>query len=633
MRSPASMRSPILIDSPGTEVIYSGNESIARPCVESGVSMVIGYPGTPTTPVIEILRREKAELKARWAINEKVAIDIAAGHSWAGLRTLVTMKMSGLNVASDTVLSVAASGTVGGLVIYVGDDPNVYYGMVEQDSRYYALLASAPMLVPANPQEMLDFTNYAFDLSERIGGPVFLRTTTVLSYTYGRVALGEVRRLRQRGHFSFDVDKYTKAGSIRCKKQHEEALQRVREAEELTEDLNILSKTGSTVGVIASSLAWDYLEEVLDKHDLDLTRLKVSTAHPTPRDKIQRLLKTVDRVLVLEELEPIIEYAVRSEVSKLENRPAVFGKEDGLVPRVGDLSPDQVRQYLSVVLEDELEPCPGIEVGQDVEAMKVQRLLTFCAGCPHRNSYYALMDAMKGLGLDPAQTVVTGDIGCTILGINEPLNICWTEVSMGNSIGLAAGFLEAGIKKPVVATLGDGTFYHAAIPGIIDAVATGRDLPIIILDNNWAAMTGYQETIGTKNGINIRIPIEKVVKGLGVRSVNVVDPYRHRRTVRAFRKILKAPGVNVLVLRAPCVAREARKWDRGVKVKQKRCPGFEGCERTCIEALACPALVREGDRVEVAPEICMSCGLCVHYCPSDAVRGSVFWSKRREVGL
>jgi indolepyruvate ferredoxin oxidoreductase alpha subunit len=182
------MNSPIIDDSPGTEVLFSGNEAIARGCVEAGVSLVTGYPGTPTTPVIEILNSADSQINARWCVNEKVAMDVATGNSWAGLRSLVTMKMSGLNVASDSILSVAASGTVGGLVIYVGDDPNVYYGMVEQDSRYFALLSAAPMLVPANPQEMLDFTRYAFELSERTGGPVFLRSTTVPSWRSGDCA-------------------------------------------------------------------------------------------------------------------------------------------------------------------------------------------------------------------------------------------------------------------------------------------------------------------------------------------------------------------------------------------------------------------------------------------------------------
>jgi indolepyruvate ferredoxin oxidoreductase alpha subunit len=204
---------------------------------------------------------------------------------------------------------------------------------------------------------------------------------------------------------------------------------------------------------------------------------------------------------------------------------------------------------------------------------------------------------------------------------------------MGNSIGLATGFLEAGIKKPVVATLGDGTFYHAAIPAILDAVVTEQDLPVVILDNNWAAMTGYQETFGTKNGANVRIPIEKVAKGIGARSVKVVNPYRIGKTVRAFKSVLTASGVNILILRAPCVAKKARRWDLGVKVNKHRCPGFEGCDRTCIEALACPAIVRDGDDVKVASDTCMSCGLCAHYCPDNAVRRSIFKLKRKSVGI
>ncbi len=627
------MKSSIIADSPGIDVLFSGNEAIARACVEAGVSMVTGYPGTPTTPVIEILQGAESSIKARWAVNEKVAVDIATGNSWAGLRSLVTMKMSGLNVASDSILSVAASGTVGGLVIYVGDDPNVYYGMVEQDSRYYALLASAPMLVPANPQELLDFTRYAFDLSERIGGPVFLRSTTVLSYTYGKVTLGEIRRLRQKAHFEFNVDKYTKAGSIRCRKQHQEALDRVHQTEDLADHLNVLTVRDSRVGVIASSLAWDYLMEVLVKHDIDLTRLKVSTAHPVPGKKIRKVMKNVEKVLVLEELEPIIEGMVRSEASLMEDPPRVFGKEDGLVSRVGDLSPDLVREFLSVVLGQTIEACPGLGIDASAQELKVQRLLTFCAGCPHRNSYYAMIRAMRELGMDPSRVIVTGDIGCTILGINEPFSICWTEVSMGNSIGLAEGFMEAGMEKPVVATLGDGTFYHSGTAPILNAVSTGQDMPIVVLDNNWAAMTGYQQTPGTLGGDEIRVPIERIARGLGVRSVKVVNPFRLKRAVRAYRKLLTAKGVNVLVLRGACVARQPRKWDLGVKIRQRRCPGFEGCERTCIEALACPAIIRDGDEVRVEQELCQSCGLCYDYCPQGAIGISPLKVRRRRLGI
>ena len=621
------------MDGPGEEVLLSGNAAIARACVESGVTLVTGYPGTPITPVIEILQNGKTELKAQWAINEKVAMDIAAGHSWAGLRTLVTMKMSGLNVAADTVLSVAASGTVGGLVIYVGDDPNVYYGMVEQDSRYYALLSSAPMLVPANPQELLDFTKRAFELSERIGGPVFLRSTTVLSYTFSKVTLGEIRRMRQKAGVVFDADRFTKAGSLRCLQQHRAALSRVESAGELTDDLNELTITGTPIGVIASSLAWDYLCEVLDKQDLDLTRLKVSTANPIPGSKINQLLASVKKVLVLEELEPIIEGAVRAEAMRCDNRPEIFGKAEGMIPRVGDLSPDLIREALSKVLGEEFDACPGAGLPDHIGEMEVKRLLTFCAGCPHRSTYFALISAMEKMGLDPGRFPVTGDIGCTILGINEPFKICWTEVSMGNSIGLASGFLEAGMKKPVVAALGDGTFFHAGIPPIIDAVSAGRDLPIVILDNNWMSMTGYQENPGTRNGRGRRISIEDVLWGLGVRSVNVCNPYRLKKATRAFRRLLISEGVNVLIMRAPCVARKPPAYKVPVRINQKKCPGFDACERTCIEALACPALIRAGDRVLVEEADCMNCGLCAHYCPKGAISRRWFGVRRRKDGI
>lgn len=627
------MKSPITIDSPGKEVLFAGNEAIARACIEAGVSLVTGYPGTPTSPVIEILKHEKASLEARWAVNEKVAMDIATGHSWAGLRSMVTMKMSGLNVASDTVLSVAASGTVGGLVIYVGDDPNVYYGMVEQDSRYYALLASAPMLVPANPQEMLEFTRFAFDLSEKIGGPVFLRSTTVLSYTYSKVTLGEIRRLRQKAHFTFDIDRYTKAGSLRCLAQHQEALNRVEQASVIADSLNVLTKTGSDVGVIASSLSWDYLMEVMEKHDLDLTRLKVSTAHPAPRGKIASLISSVKKVIILEELEPVLEMAVRSEATRTGVSLEIFGKEDGLLSRVGDLSPDIIRDVISKVLGRDLEICPGMDIDERVESMKVNRLLTFCAGCPHRSSYYALQKAMRELGMDPARIPVTGDVGCTILGINEPFNICWTEVSMGNSIGLASGFAGAGIEGPVVAVLGDGTFYHSGIPPVIDAVAAGRDQPLVILDNNWMSMTGYQENPGTRNGESVSLPIERVLTGVGVRKIWIQNPYKLRSTVRTFKKLLTSKGVNAVILRAPCVARQPTPLDVPVVVKKGKCTGFSGCEKTCIEALACPAIARDDDTVYIERDYCMSCGLCGHYCPEGAIKRKWLSTRRRKVGI
>ncbi len=632
----------------GREALLSGNQAIARACVEAGVSLAIGFPGTPTTPVVEMLARSGAEITARWAVNEKVALDFAAGFSWAGMRSLVTLKMSGLNVAADSLLSVAASGTEGGLVLYVGDDPNVYYGMVEQDSRHYARLASVPMLCPSTPQDMLTFTVLAFDLSERIRGPVFLLATTVLANTFSKVTLGELRRVRRRASFSFDIDRWTKAGSARCGRQHQEALARVEEAGRMLEEKNILvlpPGAGSVekVGVVATGVAWDYLEEVLDRAGLDLPRLKVASVHPFPRERAARLFAQVSRVLVLEELDPIVEDAVRAEATRYSAPstssgsstgrpcPVVIGKDDGVVPRTGDLSPDSVRAALAQALGRELPESGGLDLAPgEIEGGKVPRLLTFCPGCPHRSTYYALIRAMRELGRSPADTVVAGDIGCTILGMNEPFNVCWTEVSMGNSLALAAGLAAAGVRKPVVAALGDGTFFHAGLPPLLDAVAEGADLPVIVLDNNWMAMTGMQETVGSEGRRGARVTIEKAARGLGVRSVTVRNPYLVRPAVRAMKRLLTAPGVNVLVMRAPCVAHRPLPWIVPVEVDQRRCPGMEGCERSCIEALACPALVREGDRVLIAAEYCQGCGLCSHYCPRRAIRRRFLRARRRE---
>jgi indolepyruvate ferredoxin oxidoreductase alpha subunit len=632
----------------GREDLLSGNQAVARACVEAGVSLAIGFPGTPTTPVVEMLARSGAHISARWAVNEKVALDFAAGFSWGGMRSLVTLKMSGLNVAADTLLSVAASGTEGGLVLYVGDDPNVYYGMVEQDSRHYARLASVPMLCPSSPQEMLDLTVLAFDLSERIRGPVFLLATTVLANTYSRVALGELRRVRRKASFSFDIDRWTKAGSARCSRQHQDALARVEQAGAVLDELNTLvegtplrhaqgaagMESAAELGVVATGVAWDYLEEVLERTGLDLPRLKVTSVHPFPRGRAARLLARVRKVLVLEELDPIVEEAVRAEATRTSagrTCPVILGKDDGTVPRTGDLSPDSVRAALAAALGRDLPADEGLALApEEIEACKLTRLLTFCPGCPHRSTYYALIRALSEMGRSPADTVVAGDIGCTILGMNEPFNVCWTEVAMGNSVALAAGLAAAGVRRPVVAALGDGTFFHAGLPPLLDAVAEGADLPVIVLDNNWMSMTGMQETVGTEGRRGKRVTIEQASRGLGVRSVSVRNPYRVGSAVRAMKRLLASPGVNVLVMRAPCVARRPLPWIVPVEVIQRRCPGVEGCGRTCIEALACPALVREGDRVLVSAEYCQGCGLCSHYCPKRAIRRRFLRARRRE---
>ncbi len=359
---------------PETEALLSGNRAIARGAIEAGVTLAIGYPGAPASDVIEAcLPAAGSELRVEWGVNEKVAFEIAAGVAWSGKRALVAMKMSGLNVAADSVLAVGASGVNGGLVLVVADDPNAYYGMVEQDSRYYALMGALPLLEPATPQEALDFTRLAFDLSERTGAPILLRTTTVLAQSVAPVVGRPTERTKVRGTFTFDPDRYTRAGAARCLAQHEGALARAREAGRLLEPL-VRRETGAgRAGAIAVGVAWCHLLEARARVAPEMPLLKLPASYPLPEAAVADFLAGLDRVLVVEELEPVVETAVRTLASrrgdlvvlgKLAARGAVGSgggarapADGALLPRVGELDVDLVAAALAAAVG--VEPMRG----------------------------------------------------------------------------------------------------------------------------------------------------------------------------------------------------------------------------------------------------------------------------------
>jgi indolepyruvate ferredoxin oxidoreductase alpha subunit len=611
----------------GESFLMSGNEAIARAAIEGGVSLVTGYPGTPSTYVIEnLLQVPELGFRVEWAINEKVAFELATGVSWAGLRSLVTMKMSGLNVAADAFLSVQYSGIKGGLVLYVADDPNVYYGMVEQDSRHYARLALSPMLMPATPQDALDLTRLAFELSEGIGRPVMIRGTTNLANASEPVSLGEKRSIRREPAFEFDIAKYAKAGPRACVRQHRDTLDALARFGALTEDLNPLDLDGSRVGVIATGVVWTYVEEVLHRDQLDPSTLKVEVAHPLPTQKIKALLSQTDTVIVLEELEPLIEEAVLALRGDLDHRVKVIGKIQGPLLPTGDYDVEVVASALHTVYGRRVKP-PKVskELVEQTQAAKVRRLNTFCVGCPHRATYYALNRAIEELGYQKKDVIITGDIGCTILGMNEPFQSCWTEVSMGSSISLAQGFKYAGIDNPVVATIGDGTFFHGGIPALLNASHHKTNITIIILDNHWASMTGMQPHPGTRESTYGRnkavIQIEEIVRAAGVKNAHKVNPFQTKRMIEAVRQALCSPEVSVVIADAECAIRKMkRKKRRSLKVTGDQCIGLDACEHSCIAVLGCPALERgEDGKAFINPNTCIACGLCHRVCPHGAI--------------
>jgi len=608
--------------------LLTGNEAIAEGIIESGTEVVTGYPGTPSTEVLLTLlpQEKKLGIHIEWSTNEKVAFEIAAGAAWAGKRALVTMKMSGVNVAADSLASVAYSGCTGGLVIFVADDPGVSAGMPEEDSRYYAKSMVVPMLDLASQQECLDYVKVAFDISEKIGGPIFLRSTTDISHVASDVEIGKKLKLEKReAHFERDIAKYTKAGAAWCIAQHQDALGRLAEASKISD--SYITESGIKInethfedsikqGVIYAGAVEGNFKEALEKYNLKLSWLKIGMVHPLPEERIRKFLEKVDRVLVLEELDPLIEAEVIRIAYSLNKKVEILGKFDKTLPLIGNYSFKKIKNALEVLLKTKLEFGQDSNILEKAKELEVKRPTSFCIGCPHRGTYFALNKAIKNLKYKKDEIIITGES-------------CWTEVAMGASIGLAQGFKWAGIKKPVIATIGDSTFFHAGIPPLINAVYHKVNLTVIILDNGWTAMTGFEENPGTipiKENDNFRVDIEKICRGCGIKKLDIIDPYEPEQ---AIEKIMKAvdypgvyPGVSVIISRQECALQAKR---RKVKLPKFRVDVDKctGC-RLCLNSLACPAMVfhPKDANSKAYMEItsaCFGCGLCEFTCPVGAI--------------
>ncbi len=578
----------------------TGNEAIARGAWEAGVRVGAAYPGTPSTEIMENLSRfPREEVAAQWATNEKVACDVAIGASFAGVRALAVMKHVGLNVASDALMSQTYIGVNGGLVIVVCDDPGIHSSQNEQDTRLFSRLAMVPCLEPSDAQEALEYTRLAFDISETFDTPVIVRSTTRLSHTRCLVTVGERAEVPPRG-FLEDSHKNVMIPS-NARARHPLLIEREARLREYFDgaELTRWEKGSAAVGVITLATPYTYVKEVLPEASV----LKLGSSFPLPAKTIAAFCASVERVFVVEELEPVVENEVHA------MGLAVEGK--AFFPRVGELSPELARAGFEKA--GVLEP---LAAGVDFDVKPTPRPPVLCAGCPHISSYMALR---------ALNARVMGDIGCYTLAAVKPIKSIDTCVSMGSSIGNATGMAKAGREtRPIVATIGDSTFLHSGIPPLIDAVQNGVDITIILLDNHITAMTGGQDHAGTGKTLygetSHRVDFETLIRAIGVEWVRKIDSYDVAAMYHGFREATEFKGVSVVISDRPCVLDPLKIKGPALTVKAESCIACQACMN-----LGCPAIVWSDEwydghhKVRIDAASCIGCTLCAQVCPSDSI--------------
>jgi indolepyruvate ferredoxin oxidoreductase alpha subunit len=619
----------LLKDSSGKKVLLLGNEAIARGILEAGIGVVTTYPGTPASEIGDSMSAIAAEagLYMEYSVNEMVAVEVAAGAANSGVRALTAMKHVGLNVASDMVMTLAYTGVRSGYVIVTADDPECHSSQNEQDNRFYALLSNLPCLEPSNSQEAKDMTISAIEISEKLELPLLLRTTTRVSHTRGPVAYGKIKKSMLRGEFIRDVKRLVMVPA-NSRPKHEVLLKMFDKAKEISEtspyNRVIREGRGARLGVISSGSAYNYAIEAADLLGLDIGFLKLGMTHPLPEKMIGEFLKKHEKVIIVEELEPYLEMQIKAVAQNYVPTVEIYGKMGKqYFPREGEFSTRTVATGLAKITGRKV-PVDFEKI--DEEYAEIARSLPprppiLCAGCPHRASFYVIRKVGGERAIYPT------DIGCYALGIAPPLSIGDIMICMGASIGIAEGISRV-TGKDNIAIIGDSTFFHAGIPGLINAVYNNHKVVVAVLDNLATAMTGHQPHPGTgvtgMHGSTERILIEKVAEGCGVKYVRVVDPFKIEEAAAVLKEALQQSGPSVVVFRAPCVllaSREKRRMGANVVPFRTAADKCTDC-MACVRLLGCPALVVEDRKVRIDEILCAACGLCASVCPYNAIEGS-----------
>ena len=589
-----------------------GNGAIALGALSAGVRLVAGYPGTPSSEIIETVSKFPHDgVHLEWSVNEKAALEVAAAAAYSGARAMVTMKQMGLNVASDPLMSLAYIGVRGGLVIVSADDPGPISSQTEQDTRRYADFCRIPVFDPASPEEAYEMIGEAFAYSEKYGTPVLFRPTTRVCHAYAAIETPDSFTPGPCGGFERDPGRWVifpRLSYINHGKIEERNV-------EIGKDLssfrfNTVEGKPADKAVVASGVSYMYVKECLKGHE-DVRLIRVATAFPFPEDFMLKALAGVKEVLCGEELSPYIEEQILKTAGKHHLDLRVSGKLDGSVPHNGENSVELCTGILNRFLgirtgleQTDLTGAPALPVRPPV----------LCAGCPHRASFYAVKQAMKG-----RKAVFCGDIGCYTLGNAMPLDMVDTCLCMGAGITMAQGLSHMNRDTVCFAFVGDSTFFASGMTGVVNAVYNEADIILCVLDNSTTAMTGHQPHPGTGRNMmgNVveKVSIEKVLEGIGVRKIATVDPLELEESIRVIREYAEETGVRAIVFRSPCVA--LTKPATKCAVDTAKCIN---CKK-CIREIGCPALVAEDGRVVIERNLCTGCGLCGRICPAGAIGG------------
>lgn len=590
-----------------------GNAAIARGAIAAGLNVVSGYPGTPSTEVLETAAKcNDGGLYVEWSVNEKAALELGAGAAYSGARTMVTMKQVGLNVASDPLMSLAYIGVKGGMVILVADDPGPISSQTEQDTRHFAAFSKLPCFDPSSVQEAYDMIQQAFEYSEKYHTPVLFRPTTRVCHGYASITVKDQEECKKNQPEGFVRDpskwvifpRLSYASHMRIEERNKELSKVFSES-----GLNPVSNEGSWRGIATHGISYTYTMEAMEALGTYPKLFKVGTPFPFPEEAALEFLGGLDEVLCIEELDPVIERGLTYVCGKYGLKTKIYGKLTGHIQTAGENTCASVKRAVAEFMDIDL---PETAAAEDIPPLPV-RPPVLCAGCPHRASFYAVKEAMKG-----KKSVFCGDIGCYTLGNAMPLDMVDTCLCMGAGVNIAQGIGRIAPDTSCFAFVGDSTFFASAITGVVNAVYNQANMTLVVLDNSTTAMTGHQPHPGTgrtmMGQVVDKVNIEQVLRGIGVKTVETVDPLKLDEAVACVKRVAAEDGVKAIIFKSPCAVLIKGGAPAAIDDKCINC-------KKCINSLGCPGLVISDGKVSVENALCTGCGLCAQVCPVNAIGG------------